>query len=589
MSGSHGGSHTGSLGPPPGKTAVGRFWRDYRWWVLGVAAVVAYALGVAGFLQRDPSPTDAIYNSFKLFVFHVSEANEGVGICLNIARFLAPAVAGYAALLTLGSLFHDRWLQMQIPRRRGHIVLCGLGYVGNAFLEALHDAGRQVVVIEKEAQSPNLGLCRELRVPVIVGDAQQARTLQAAGVERAGRLLAVTSNDSVNAEIVARAKVLTGSKAEQSPRAPRPPGARRRKRELVCLAQMSNPELCMWLRIDEGERSGAASALDFFSTHEISAQLLLEKFPFDAAGERPHILIAHLDAIGPMLVLNAARQWHDRRGDLDVPLLITVVDDQADQQIHAVLGEYPVLDEVCEFVPCEASVRAVRLRLRDAPTLSRAYVTAYDEARGLETALQLRHEFEALNAKVPLVVALSGAEGMASLVESSDDPSMEVFRTLERICTVDFAEGGSYELMARAIHRRYSDLQPVDAQPPPWSRLDVGMKESNRAQARDITAKLASFGYQIVPLRAWEATDFTFEDDEVEQLAKSEHDRWWQQKIDDGWQWGKVKSDEKKTNLYMVPSEELPRDVAEWDREFVRAIPAVLASAGLQIMGDSRV
>ncbi len=166
---------------------------------------------------------------------------------------------------------------------------------------------------------------------------------------------------------------------------------------------------------------------------------------------------------------------------------------------------------------------------------------------------------------------------------------MGVFRTLECICTVDFAEGGSYELMARAIHRRYSDLQPLGAQPPPWSRLDVEMKESNRAQARDITAKLARFGYQIVPLCAWDATDFTFEDDEVEQLAKSEHDRWWQQKIDDGWQWGKVKSDEKKTNPYMVPSEDLPKDVAEWDREFVRTIPAVLASAGLQIMGNSRV
>ena len=116
---------------------LARFWRDYQWWVLGLAAVAAFVLGMAGFLQRDPSPTDAAYNSFKLFVFHESEANTGVGVCLNIARFLAPAVAGYAALVTLGSLFRERWLQMQIARRRGHIVLCGLGYVGNAFLESL--------------------------------------------------------------------------------------------------------------------------------------------------------------------------------------------------------------------------------------------------------------------------------------------------------------------------------------------------------------------------------------------------------------------------------------------------------------------
>jgi TrkA-N domain/RyR domain len=566
---------------------VAHFWRDYHWWVLGLAAVAAFVLGLAGFLQRDPSPTDAAYNSFKLFVFHESEANAGVGVCLNIARFLAPAVAGYAALITLGSLFHERWLQMQIPRRRGHIVLCGLGYVGNAFLEALHDAGKRVVVIEKDAQSPNMQLCLGLGVPVIVGDAQQIGTLQAAGVERAARLLAVTSNDAVNTEIVARAQVLTRPKPGDSSRARQPLATRRRVGELRCLAQIGDPDLCMWLRIGESKRIDAASALDFFSTYEISAQLLLEDFPFDTSCERPHILVAHLDARGPRLVFNAARRWYDHRRDNNVPLLVTVVDDQAQQQVDSLLGQYPVLEKekVCEFVTCPATVRDIQHRLADeAPTISRAYVTACDDAQALETALKLRHEFDAVNAKVPLVVALSGAEGVASLVTSSNDPNMDVFRTLQRTCTVDFAEGGSFESMARAIHHRYSDLQPANAKPPPWSGLDESLKESNRSQARDIAVKLEGLGCQIVPLRDWDAIDFTFTHEEVEKLAGMEHDRWWHEKIADGWRWGESKDAKLKKNPYMVESMKLPPNVAEWDREFVRAIPAVLASVGLQVI-----
>ena len=444
-----------------------------------------------------------------------------------------------------------------------------------------------MVVIEKDAQSPNMQLCLRLGVPVIVGDAQQVRTLQAAGVERAARLLAVTPNDAANTEIVARAQVLTRPKSGESLRLGQSSAIRRRGGELRCLAQIADPDLCMWLRIEESKRGNVASALDFFNIHEISALLLLEDFPFDTMCGRPHILVAHLDARGPRLVFNAARRWYDHRRDNNVPLRVTVVDDQAQQQVDSLLGQYPVLDKekVCEFVTCSASVRDIQRRLADeAPTISRAYVTAYDDAQAMETALKLRREFDAMNAKVPLVVALSGAEGVASLVKTSNDPSMDVFRTLQRTCTVDFAEGGSFETLARAIHHRYSDLQPRNAKPPPWSELDETLKESNRSQARNIAVKLDSIGWQIVPLRDWDAIDFAFAHEEVEKLAEMEHDRWWHEKLADGWSWGESKDVALKKNPYMVDSQKLPLNVAEWDREFVEAIPALLASVGLQVI-----
>lgn len=563
------------------------FWRDYQWWVVGVAAFAAFVLGFTGFFQHDHSVTDATYNSLKLFIFHESEANVGVGVCVNIARFLAPAVAGYAALVTLGSLFYERWLQMQVARRRGHIVLCGLGYVGNAFLESLWQARKRVVVIEKDAESPNRRLCRQMGVPVIVGDAQQPQILQAAGIGRAARLLAVTPDDAVNTEIVARAQELTGSRSELGQRPQRTAVTARRGGDLRCLAQIGDPNLCMWLRVEESKRHDAESTLDFFNADEISARLLLDQFPFDDTCERPHILVAHLDCRGARLVFHAARQWYDHRRDNTVPLLVTVVDDHADQQIDELLAQYPVLEneKLCEFTPCSASVRSIQRRLaNEAPRISRAYVSAYDDAHALQTALKLRREFDASNVKVPLVLALSGAEGVASLVTSSVVANIDVFRTLQQTCNADFAEGGSFETVARAIHARYGNIQAGKSKPPEWPELSESFKESNRSQARHIAVKLNEVGCQIVPLRDWGAIDFTFTDEEVEKLAEMEHTRWWDERRVDGWSWGEERHDKLKKNPYMVEWKELAPDIADLDREFVRAIPALLASVGLQVI-----
>jgi hypothetical protein len=48
---------------PAARTWAG-FWRDYEWWVVGLAAVAALVLGVAGFLQQGPpSPTPSTTGS----------------------------------------------------------------------------------------------------------------------------------------------------------------------------------------------------------------------------------------------------------------------------------------------------------------------------------------------------------------------------------------------------------------------------------------------------------------------------------------------------------------------------------------------
>lgn len=88
------------------------------------------------------------------------QPEHNVGVALDIARFLAPIVAGWAALIAVVSVFRDRVQQLLIPFKHGHVVVCGLGYAGFEFVRKLRAAGYRAVVIESDENNPRIRTCR---------------------------------------------------------------------------------------------------------------------------------------------------------------------------------------------------------------------------------------------------------------------------------------------------------------------------------------------------------------------------------------------------------------------------------------------
>jgi hypothetical protein len=131
---------------------------------------------------------------------------------------------------------------------------------------------------------------------------------------------------------------------------------------------------------------------------------------------------------------------------------------------------------------------------------------------------------------------------------------------------------GSVEPIPQAIHERWRSEQIGACKPAPiWEELDESRKESSRENARDTPIKLCTVGCIIAPLRERDAQDFTFTDAEVETLAAAEHLRWMRERIADGWTAGD-KDAPRKTTPYLVSFDELPANVGEYDRIFVRKI-----------------
>lgn len=80
---------------------------------------------------------------------------------------------------------------------------------------------------------------------------------------------------------------------------------------------------------------------------------------------------------------------------------------------------------------------------------------------------------------------------------------------------------------------------------------------------------------------------FHLTDSEIKLLAIAEHERWNRERIADGWTLADKKNVERRGTPYLLPWEQLNErypDIAELDAVFVRAMPAILASAGLQII-----
>jgi RyR domain len=147
---------------------------------------------------------------------------------------------------------------------------------------------------------------------------------------------------------------------------------------------------------------------------------------------------------------------------------------------------------------------------------------------------------------------------------------------------------GSIEPIAHAIHERWRQEAVAKGETAPtWQDLDESRKNSSRDQARHIPIHLRKVGCAIAPLRDWKAEDFAFSESEIERLAIAEHDRWNRERIADGWTLADEKNVERKETPYLLPWKQLRKrypDIAELDAVFVRAMPAILASAGLQII-----
>jgi len=146
------------------------------------------------------------------------------------------------------------------------------------------------------------------------------------------------------------------------------------------------------------------------------------------------------------------------------------------------------------------------------------------------------------------------------------------------------------EDLARVIHEKYLRDQAARGETTgtnpalvDWEELSEHLKESNRSQALHIVEKLMAIGCDIAEMDDGNRAGFEFTPQEIERLARMEHERWVEERLANGWTNGPKDIDRKTHPLLRASYEELPEEEREKDRDAVRGIPEFLAEVGLKV------
>ena len=592
--------------PSPARRAINWFVsmpRDNEWWIILGVGVGAFILGFVGFMQTDwptadggtstMSVSDALYRTLQLLVLEGGNLDRAtVPVGLQIARFTLPALGGYLAFKVLLTIFREEVGLLGLRMFRHTVVICGLGEGGFVLARSLRERGQRVVVIEKDANNPHVSACRRLGAVVLIGDATDPQVLRRGRVDRARYVVSVCGEDRTNAEVAMRVRDIA---------------LRQTSGSLSCIVHIVEPQLCTLLKSYEiGESHSDRFRLDSFNVHDSGARALLREFPSfserEEVDEKPHLLVVGLGRLGQSLIVQAVRRWVGTRQPAGSQLRVTVLDREATQRVASLLGRFPQLSDACDFSALDLDIESAelgraKLLVREDGTcdLTRVYVCLGDESLGMTAALKIHRLLR--EHEVPVVVRMRQAAGLAALLEQQGvrrdglEP-IRGFGLLERTYDPDLLLGGTYEILAQATHEEHVQAQEragdtVETNPSlvAWDDLPETLKESNRDQASHIAVKLAAVGCAIIPWADWDAASFKFTPEEVELLAKMEHDRWNGDRLRNGWTYAPGEKDiDKKTSPYLVPWDDLSEEIKELDRVPVRGMAGFLARAEFQIV-----
>jgi hypothetical protein len=122
---------------------------------------------------------------------------------LVFAQVAVPGLALFSAARLLIAGVRKGLQRALASRKSNHAIVCGIGDAGMQVVQNLHEAGFEVVAVDKNKDQGNLAACEHRGVPTVHGIASDERVLHAAGLRKAAAVILTTGSDGENLEIAA--------------------------------------------------------------------------------------------------------------------------------------------------------------------------------------------------------------------------------------------------------------------------------------------------------------------------------------------------------------------------------------------------
>ena len=146
------------------------------------------------------------------------------------------------------------------------------------------------------------------------------------------------------------------------------------------------------------------------------------------------------------------------------------------------------------------------------------------------------------------------------------------------------------EALAITVHEAYcaeararGDSPVTNSSMRPWNELSEDLREANRAQVADIPNKLRSLGLELAPSDGLRPSEITITDQQVEELALREHDRWMAERVQQGWTYAPQRDNLRKHHPLIKPADQLSEVEKEKDRDTIRNLPKLIEKAGFRV------
>lgn len=539
----------------------------------------------------------------SLAVFITFPAIKGV-VGEDYSDFIRIAAGAFAGSSSAGILYlylREKIHTLPLLFKHGHVIVCGLNFRSFLIINDLVKRKIKPVVIESDAKNSYIESCKMMGLIVVFGHPTDTNMLKKAAVKRAAYVLSFNDIDEENAEVALNVMRMV-------------PGTTRQT--LTCVIQIINPQLYGIIRKHAfAARKESAVRAEFFNQYALGARALLDQYPAFPSTETasppfPVVLIG-AGRLGDSIATRIARTWYLKHSTDTNRLKMVLIDLNADRVRDNMLIQYPKMSAVCDLVAIPLDIQSAEFKSGEFlknPAFDRgfnAYICLDDDSLGLYAALTLHHH--TVGKEVSFVVRMDHNTSVAKLI-AGEQAGLGSIREIHPVNMFEITANselilaGEEEVLARAIHENYCKKEQLkgltrETNPllVPWDTLGTltiknsgieGRKylESNRRQANFIWTKLSLVGCDIGPVLDWDATTtFKFTQEEVETLARLEHERWMKEKQESGWRYGEKRDDTKKLHPSLVAYDKLSELEKEKDRDTINQIPAVLSLIDFQI------
>lgn len=555
-----------------------------------VAVAIAFLLGVYGFslaYADQPGGTTLAGNGFKslrLVVGNFPADLEGrdLPLVLHVARWALP-------LLTFWSTIALAWIQLRNPirlalmRARGdHLIVTGdAGLAGNTATAALLH-GRHVLLWPADARADWVRDAADAGAAQVEAKGDD-RAVDELGLDKARLVALLGPDDTANIGLAAMV-------VDQAAKC-RPAGD-----PVDVITRVDDLDLRRSVEERFEGIDRASARVRFASVPDIAARQLfidrpLDRFRHVGATQRIVFVLGFSTTI-ERYILRLLAGGHFRDGGKPRFIVATRDGEAVERGFRA---RNPGADTLAPLTfetqpvdqPAFAATLITGLTERNGAPVA-ILIDSGGDAPALALALAIDNHYRKQDrACPPIHVRMAGGhDGRLGV-------SIFPFGGLESLADPELLLQERHDALARSIHDFYlegrldeGEAIGARASMQEWEDLAESFRDDNRLVADCYQLKLRDIGARLA---GGSGPTLRLEGDELEELARAEHDRWMAAKLSGGWRYGPVRDDRARIHPDILPYDDLSERIKDLDREQVRIMTRLLAASGHRALRALRV